>query len=62
MIGQYLSNTNEFATVSILQKFLDLNKALEKSTNLSDNMFVVYNLFIKNQMVSTKQHFTSFTK
>ena len=28
MIGQYLSNTNENATVSILQKFLELNKAV----------------------------------
>jgi len=28
MIGQYLSNTNENATVPILQKNLQLNKAL----------------------------------
>jgi len=28
MIGQYLSNTNENATVSISQKILELNKAL----------------------------------
>ena len=28
MIGQYLSNTNEKATVSILQNILELNKAL----------------------------------
>ena len=27
MIGQYLSNTNKSATVSILQNFLELNKA-----------------------------------
>jgi len=27
MIGQYLSNTNESATVYILQKLLQLNKA-----------------------------------
>ena len=27
MIGQYLSNTNEIATVSILQNILELNKA-----------------------------------
>jgi len=27
MIGQYLSNTNERATVSILQNILELNKA-----------------------------------
>ena len=27
MIGQYLSNTNEKATVSILQNILELNKA-----------------------------------
>ena len=27
MIGQFLSNTNESTTVSILQKFLELNKA-----------------------------------
>jgi len=30
MIGQYLSNTNESATVSISQKFSELNKALLK--------------------------------
>jgi len=30
MIGQFLSNTNESATVSILQNFLELNKALVK--------------------------------
>ena len=29
MIGQYLSNTNEKATVSILQNILELNKALK---------------------------------
>jgi len=29
MIGQYLSNTNESATIPILQNFLKLNKALE---------------------------------
>jgi len=28
MIGQYLLNTNETATVSILQNILELNKAL----------------------------------
>ena len=28
MIGQYLSNTNENATVSVLKKNLKLNKAL----------------------------------
>ena len=28
MIGQYLSNTNESATMSISQKILELNKAL----------------------------------
>jgi hypothetical protein len=27
MIGQFLSNTNESGTVSILQNFLELNKA-----------------------------------
>jgi len=30
MIGQFLSNTNESATVSILQNFLELNKALSE--------------------------------
>jgi len=29
MIGQYLSNTNEIATVLILSKILELNKAVE---------------------------------
>jgi len=28
MIGQYLSQTNESATVPVLQKILELNKAL----------------------------------
>jgi len=31
MIGQYLSNTNERATVSVLQNILELNKALLKT-------------------------------
>ena len=30
MIGQYLSNTNENATILILQNFLELNKSLEQ--------------------------------
>jgi hypothetical protein len=30
MIGQYLSNTNESATVSIFQNFSELNKASRK--------------------------------
>ena len=34
MIGQYLSNTNESATMSILQNFLELNKALGVSLTL----------------------------
>ena len=33
MIGQYLSNTNESATVLILQKNLELNKALVNNTS-----------------------------
>jgi len=33
MIGQYLSNTNEKATVSILQNILELNKALNIDEN-----------------------------
>ena len=37
MIGQYLSNTNESATISILQKFLELNKALG-----DDNAVLLY--------------------
>jgi len=32
MIGQFLSNTNESATVSILQNFLKLNKAQESTS------------------------------
>jgi len=32
MIGQYFSQTNENATVSVLQNILELNKALIKST------------------------------
>jgi len=32
MIGQYLSNTNERATVSILQNILELNKAQDANT------------------------------
>jgi len=31
MIGQFLSNTNENATVSILQKNLELNKAFDEN-------------------------------
>jgi len=34
MIGQYLSNTNESATVSISQKILELNKALPNFPSL----------------------------
>jgi len=37
MIGQYLLNTNESATVSISQKILELNKALGKTTEESNN-------------------------
>ena len=29
MIGQFLSQTNEIATVPILQNFLELNKAIK---------------------------------
>jgi hypothetical protein len=32
MIGQYLSNTNEIATVLILPKILELNKANPNAT------------------------------
>jgi len=32
MIRQYLSNTNESATIPILQKILELNKALLHNT------------------------------
>ena len=34
MIGQYLSNTNEKATVSILQNILELNKPQNKCKNM----------------------------
>ena len=34
MIGQYLSNTNESATISILQKNLEVNKALDCSAHV----------------------------
>ena len=33
MIGQYLSNTNENAIISILQKVLELNKAQGPQTD-----------------------------
>jgi len=36
MIGQYLSNTNESATVSILQNFSELNKAYSLRPKKSD--------------------------
>jgi len=36
MIGQYLSNTNENATVPVLQKFFELNWALFTSEKISD--------------------------
>jgi hypothetical protein len=44
MIGQYLSNTNESATVSILQKFSELNKALHRkyTPNNKDVCFLLY--------------------
>jgi len=38
MIGQFLSNTNESATVSILQKNLELNKA-QVATDLNSQVF-----------------------
>jgi len=34
MIGQFLSNTNESATVLILQKILELNKAQAESASI----------------------------
>ena len=37
MIGQYLSNTNESAILSIFQKYLELNKALPLSQVLVAN-------------------------
>ena len=36
MIRQYLSNTNESATISILQKNLELNKALNKACTAAE--------------------------
>ena len=33
MIGQYLSNTNESATVSIFQKILELNKTHKETAS-----------------------------
>jgi hypothetical protein len=35
MIGQYLSNTNERATVSILQNILELNKGPSECENVA---------------------------
>jgi len=50
MIGQYLSNTNESATISIFQNFLELNKAqvfvMVVSTNL-ENFFFPHGPFKK---------------
>ena len=37
MIGQYLSNTNEIDTIHILQKILELNKAMESARPGSRN-------------------------
>ena len=39
MIRQYLSNTNENATVPVLQNFLELNKA---QMNIPESYFGVY--------------------
>jgi len=40
MIGQYLSNTNESATIPILQNFLELNKA--ELTFLSCDRYLIH--------------------
>jgi len=41
MIGQYLSNTNKIATVPILPKILELNKALFGAT-VMDNISTLF--------------------
>jgi len=47
MIGQYLSNTNESATIPILQIFLKLNKAYGLfSSKKFNKMNIVVILFI----------------
>jgi len=43
MIGQYLSNTNESATVSILQNFLELNKAQFKNVLVLERHYISVN-------------------
>ena len=47
MIEQYLSNTNESATMSISQKFLKLNKA---STSISQNDKIMVFIIKHNKM------------
>jgi len=48
MIGQYLSNTNENATVLIFQKNLELNKALATIAYVSFDP-----LFFKGKILMT---------
>ena len=50
MIGQYLSNTNEKATVSILQNILELNKGLTLTLYFYKNIYqkVIYVYFYEN--------------
>jgi hypothetical protein len=42
MIGQYLSNNNENATVPILPKILHLNRAKNSRNNLATRMVSVH--------------------
>jgi len=46
MIGQYLSNANESATLSILPKNLEVNKA-QDSIMKTGNGIVKFNMFSK---------------
>ena len=52
MIEQYLSNTNEIATVLILPKNLELNNALvDPSVTYAVHFVAIYGFFLKNQKV-----------
>ena len=58
MIGQFLSNTNESATVSILQKNLELNMALvkEKKNWSVKGIFFSRRVYIEFIMIKSRTH------
>jgi len=61
MIGQYLSNTNEIATVLILPKNLELNKALVRPGHKSCITFSFFPILFDVIMVIFKIISQNFT-